>query len=74
MTTKEYYLTLLHKDKLTALRQALKSDVQSFMIISQYYLDTPIDDGGLPRRTIDREFRVGLKQKYYISKLNKTND
>ena len=74
MTTKEYYLSLPYEEKLKALREALKVDVMAFMAISKYYLDASIKDGGLPTITIEMEFKKGLKQKYYFSKTNKTDD
>jgi hypothetical protein len=74
MTTKEHYLTLPYKEKLKALRRALRVDVMSFMVISKYYLDASIENGGLPTSTIDKEFKRGLKRKHYFSKLNKTDD
>ena len=70
MKTKEYYLTLPYREKIKTLRKALKGDIHTFLIIAKYYLDASVQDGGLPAKTIDREFRVGLKQKYYFSKEN----
>ncbi len=74
MTTREYYLKLPYEEKLKALRESLKVDIQTFMAISKYYLDASIEQGGLPTETIDRAFRMGLKQKHYFSKKNKTDD
>tara|TARA_R100001244_G_C5121256_1_gene123553 strand:- start:151 stop:375 length:225 start_codon:yes stop_codon:yes gene_type:complete len=74
MTTKEHYLTLPYKEKLKALRRALRVDIQSFMVVSKYYLDASIENGGLPTETIDKEFKKGLRQKHYFNKLNKTDD
>ena len=74
MTNREYYLTLPYQEKLKALRSAARADVQAFFIIARYYLDSSIEDGGLPSQTITREFKRGLNQKHFINKGKKTND
>ena len=65
--TKEYYLALPYAKKLKVLRKALKANIQSYFVIAKYYLDAPIQYGGLPSEAIENEFIRGLKQKHYFN-------
>ena len=71
--TKEDYLALPYTEKLKALRKALKANIQSYLVIARYYLDAPLQDGGLPTKTIENEFVKGLRQKHYFGSNTKTD-
>jgi hypothetical protein len=71
--TKEYYLALPYTEKLKALRKALKINIQSYLVIAHYYLEAPIQDGGLLPRTIENEFVKGLKRRHYFNEQDKTD-
>jgi hypothetical protein len=68
MKNKEHFLSLPYKDKLKALRGAMRIDFQYYLTIASYYLEADIEKGGLPTETIEREFEKGLKRNHYFKK------
>ena len=64
--TREYYLSLPYREKLKALKDALRIDFAFYLMVSSYYLEASIGDGGLPTETIEREFEKGLKRNHYF--------
>ena len=64
--TREHYLSLPYSEKLKALKDALRIDFAFYLMVSSYYLEASIGDGGLPTETIEREFEKGLKRTHYF--------
>jgi len=64
--TREHYLSLPYSEKLKALKDALRIDFAFYLMVSSYYLEASIGDGGLPTETIEREFEKGLKRNHYF--------
>ena len=64
--TRAYYLSLPYREKLKALKDALRIDFSYYLIVARYYLDASIGEGGLPTETIEREFEKGLKRNHYF--------
>ena len=50
------------------MQSLINYDLTTYFIIAKYYLNTPIEDGGVSPRVIDREFRLAMKRKYYYNK------
>ena len=66
--SKRYYLSLPYKEKLDALKDALRIDFAFYLVVSSYYLGAPIGEGGLPNEIVEREFEKGLKRNHYFKK------
>ena len=64
--TREYYLSLPYREKLKALKDALRIDFSYYLVLAKYYLDASVGQGGLPTETIEREFNKGLKRNHYF--------
>lgn len=63
---KEYYLSLPYREKLKALRNAIRIDFQYYLVVASYYLDASIEQGGLPANIVNQEFKKGLKRNHYF--------
>jgi hypothetical protein len=63
--TKNYYLSLSYKEKIKTLRRALDFNLNVFFVIADYYLKASEEEGGLSKKIIDREMKIGLRRKYY---------
>ena len=64
--SKAYYLALPYRDKIKALQDALRIDFAYYLVVSSYYLDAGVGDGGLPTEIIEREFTKGMKRNHYF--------
>lgn len=63
-----YFLSLPYDEKLKALKDALRIDFSYYLLVSSYYLDAGVQDGGLPTEIIEREFEKGMKRNHYFKK------
>ena len=66
--SKSYFLSLPYDKKLKALKDSLRIDFSYYLIVSRYYLNANIEDGGLPNRLIEREFTRGMKRNHYFKR------
>ncbi len=71
MNNKDYYLSLSLKEKIKLMQHLINYDLTTYFIVAKYYLNTPIEDGGVSPKVIDREFRLAMKRKHYYNKKNK---
>ena len=66
--SEKYFLSLPYSKKLKALKDALRIDFAYYLLVSSYYLNAGVEEGGLPAKVIEREFEKGLKRNYYFKK------
>ena len=64
--SKSYYLSLSYDDKIKSLKDSLRIDFTFYLLVSRYYLDAGVNDGGLPTETVEKEFIKGMKRNHYF--------